>query len=163
MDPGRRKTQPTLYYCCGGGATSSTASGFRGVSLTLNKTEGYERSVYETPALNANSFAALFSWRRPRCCSVSLALSSSTKQKETKHQTTKGEKSSDADQEAQEVAPAPTCGITNKTASRPRRDVHGFGLDAAVGIFGVVGLTEATRWMIRDDGRRSSVAAAARD
>lgn len=40
----------------------------------------------------------------------------------TKHQTTKGEKSSDGDEEAreaaQEVAPAASCRITNKTASR---------------------------------------------
>lgn len=64
-----QNTANTLYYFCWG-ATSSTSSGFRGVSLTLNKTEGYERSVYEAPALNANRFA-------PPCHSVSLALSSS--------------------------------------------------------------------------------------
>lgn len=128
-----QNTANTLYYFWGG-ATSSTSSGFRGVSLTLNKTEGYERSVYEAPALNANRFAALFSRRRPPLPLGEPRTQLLSSLLKTKHQTTKGEKSSDGDEEAreaaQEVAPAASCRITNKTASRhlaPRRDVHEFG------------------------------------
>lgn len=43
---------PPYYFYAG--ASSSESSGCRGVSLTLNKTEGYERRVYETTSLNAN-------------------------------------------------------------------------------------------------------------
>lgn len=161
------KTRPTLYYFCAG-ATSSTSSGCRGVSLTLNKTEGYERTVYETAALNANR---LLKQRLPYR-SVNIAFSSCQVYKE-KPQTIKQNKSYDASEvaweAAQEVAPAATCRITNKTMSRHlARNVMSISL--AVGGWdsrrdlekrgsfkrehGLTGLIEQRQWMICDEAPR---------